>query len=1740
MVSSDNTMSQVESKRSRRKKSKKGSKDKVPTTSNDEKTVEIEIQQQRDVEKSVVDTAVPLPADLDRNLSNPGATEQVGKSADERRKKHRLPLLSSIQMPTQEDLDKIEQLMDGDFDFVQQRSTTPSSSASPLPTPFLDDRCFLCRCERPKRSSSSDSSDADGNSAEMNYFAHLPQWVCPDCRKSVEEEAAVSTSHPSLLDEEIKLDAGNYPFGDIPGDYSTLSNSEPMTANGTLCTCEACIERRKIEAEHETEVQELQQYWFELRQSVRTIYRCACQAYCGRKDKHDKSSDSIDDNNTDSNEVRSEDAILNEMVHRWKHKGSQIEPIPLSPEISKDRIDELVHILCMRDPHQLFTRLESQGREYVIETKVRLFKQLTSGHKTPVLARKFVAMMLEEYASLCAAAKTLAPFLIELENEHLKKFNLTWELHNKHLFQNIIYSDPLVQNSLPVLITQLRLGAASKEAYHEDTYPNILHRYLKFDDEMSVISVVWRDCQKLIEDYSEEQTAMKAKQKMLKEDWEFFKAQRKILEEQVLKNKVSTADHDSLEAKFTETMRNLLSGNKPGPDECRCPNCNRKRCPCDECTISHMITCGILAPEVTDSLPLPHQPVGNSSAYMLDVNPPSMSSTNSSGSSSPIPIDPERITLPFGNDCLEGFDDVDGLKEDKDSDDLEDDAAGAASESVDTVKADYTNNCDCSHCAAQEKTKMSGEGASGPCQCHACLQQTGKNVPTSLPQHMPPAPHPAAFHLYPHIHGANTLHTLAGQVGHVRPLLHPHLYDLHMPMHQQPRSVLQHHKTSSDNLDHSPESLLKEHLLHSYSDWDAMYDSKILLGASYGGGGGLSSELFNNPVPPLLNGNTFMSEVTIGTAETLQPQSQKVSFPLNTSCINAKLTTTSGEQHVPDCFKNLQPINRTLLTQQQVQIQITRSQCAAAGASAENQPTDLCNKHIPAQIVINSHSSTTGHTQTTTTVATSTSNAQNHTVSLKLTPEMIRNAALNVAKQDCVKSAATNSSHGTHVKLPQGGTLTINHNDLNQLSSHHHHGYTSAEIPETTLNTGLNPPSLCTDPECDAHCDDESIDDSCSEKSSSTSTSNQKDSKYCDCCYCEFFGHGNPPVAPTSRNYTEMRDRLRLRLKKKKNGECKPSPDRTPTKISSLPPMSYACSSATTVIPNQCLKTAAATPTTATSLQTHQLSVSQTQSPVSSSEDKRGLDELDELIKFINGGNEEQKKVSSKAAKRARQKQRKAEEKAKKEQENKPTTSEPVKTPSPVAQQTHASTASVSSRTSTATSSTQSKLVTMSSNNNKHEKEILKAQHQTHKQTNPVCKSSNEKHHSDPPSRLQFDKVRGPASATNAGAVQTNKSQLRSANLVPVSIPVLVVPKPGRDLNNHTSNGEQSDNNSSLKRKKAKKPPLENVEAVKSSSSTLVKTNSNARSLAITKTTELPVKSSNNKPVLAASTDKNSTKSSKNSPESTDLQQLKNVEVTAASRSTSAKTSSPKTPRPIAQSKSSTGNKSIDIPSTSVEKVKNAKNEEARKSQQPPVVVSSANNSKLSQNNNVKTLVENHSLNNKTLNNVTKQSKKQPQVPAALLSTSTQKASVVTSKSDKTNDKPKVLQKVEQMTTPKKQSPPPDEITPPKKVKIEQQEKSSPAINQRASPQSPSKDSNEKRSKHRKKKSKMDDNSFIDDVFLPRTNAENGDLDEFERELEEFKRFCLDCTPSQEREKIQVNVNLKDIFSKKKSGLGCA
>lgn len=46
--------------------------------------------------------------------------------------------------------------------------------------------------------------------------------------------------------------------------------------------------------------------------------------------------------------------------------------------------------------------------------------------------------------------------LFSQENEHLQKFQVTWELHNKHLFENLVFSEPILHSSLPALVAQLK------------------------------------------------------------------------------------------------------------------------------------------------------------------------------------------------------------------------------------------------------------------------------------------------------------------------------------------------------------------------------------------------------------------------------------------------------------------------------------------------------------------------------------------------------------------------------------------------------------------------------------------------------------------------------------------------------------------------------------------------------------------------------------------------------------------------------------------------------------------------------------------------------------------------------------------------------------------------------------------------------------------------------------------------------------------------------------------------------------------------------------------------------------------------------------------------------------------------------------------------------------------------------------------------------------------------------------
>ncbi|XP_037084879.1 LOW QUALITY PROTEIN: protein FAM193A-like [Pollicipes pollicipes] len=189
---------------------------------------------------------------------------------------------------------------------------------------------------------------------------------------------------------------------------------------------------------------------------------------------------------------------------------------------------EKVVRLCQRDPHQLFQRLQGQLQELTLEVKVRLLEHLS--RERPGLAQLFLTALLDNYDRLVTAAVSLAPAVHTLEHHHLSRFGLSWESLNKHAYQSVVYMDPMVQNNLPTFISQLRALLSGQE--QQRVYADLVRRYLSFDDEMSTVAAQWTAAEARLQEFGQEQATLKAKQRMLREDWELLRAQRKLLQQQ--------------------------------------------------------------------------------------------------------------------------------------------------------------------------------------------------------------------------------------------------------------------------------------------------------------------------------------------------------------------------------------------------------------------------------------------------------------------------------------------------------------------------------------------------------------------------------------------------------------------------------------------------------------------------------------------------------------------------------------------------------------------------------------------------------------------------------------------------------------------------------------------------------------------------------------------------------------------------------------------------------------------------------------------------------------------------------------------------------------------------------------------------------------------------------------------------------------------------------------------------------
>lgn len=358
-----------------------------------------------------------------------------------------------------------------------QNNSSRDDDSPKAGTPTIDgERCLLCHKERYERNKKGELTKSSTQTSNPNgtSVSQVPLWVCPECRRSIEEEERRAAMEPSIPVQDFK---------EKPSLNLTLSITTKPFEQQSKCFHQNCsrssVKQDTIKAAEikEKERQQLRCCWGEVKNIVRCIYR---EAGTSLADGEETVKNSLDEN----------------------------------------RLRFKVDKLLKSDPAQLFEKLEIQAREYVREVKVRLVKYLTSCPLSPNHAKEFFTMLLDEYQALSKAFDILRPFFSKLDVDHLKEFGLNWDLLHKHLFYTEIYRDPAVYGNLPGLITQLRLGAVAKENFHQDTFPNLLHRYLNFTDDLTEIEFSWKESERAFKFYKEKQAELREKTGIPKVEWE--------------------------------------------------------------------------------------------------------------------------------------------------------------------------------------------------------------------------------------------------------------------------------------------------------------------------------------------------------------------------------------------------------------------------------------------------------------------------------------------------------------------------------------------------------------------------------------------------------------------------------------------------------------------------------------------------------------------------------------------------------------------------------------------------------------------------------------------------------------------------------------------------------------------------------------------------------------------------------------------------------------------------------------------------------------------------------------------------------------------------------------------------------------------------------------------------------------------------------------------------------------------
>ncbi|KAK6110910.1 hypothetical protein QQG55_41555 [Brugia pahangi] len=386
------------------------------------------------------------------------------------------------------------------------------------------------------------------------------------------------------------------------------------------CKCQNCIRRQLVSEERQKEVEVLQRCWHDLRQNIRQMFRDGLNANMTSSKGKRFNVDKIKRNVT----------ILAEKDPHQLYK--RLESIGHEYVLNL-KSDDLWQILVVPQVVPALIQLYEAGAN---EEQVELER-----------AKLFIKTLLDRFSCQQETARNMSPLLAVLDKDYLSQFGISWKVVNHHIFDRVIYQDNLLLNYLPSLENVLKCKLIVHDDENEDHRQRACTEFSNADIPQGALELaqsfrvfhklmvtsreIFKKASANIVLYTKQQKVInhikrKTKGELLKENLGFFKSQWKMIRNCTLRkgqyyqwhadltafgdltdlidDECGYSDSEVDDINVSERLHELIEegpANSVCVDEngevlpyVRCKRCSLRHCSCNECRISHIITCGLL------------------------------------------------------------------------------------------------------------------------------------------------------------------------------------------------------------------------------------------------------------------------------------------------------------------------------------------------------------------------------------------------------------------------------------------------------------------------------------------------------------------------------------------------------------------------------------------------------------------------------------------------------------------------------------------------------------------------------------------------------------------------------------------------------------------------------------------------------------------------------------------------------------------------------------------------------------------------------------------------------------------------------------------------------------------------------------------------------------------------------------------------------------------------------------------